>query len=183
MSQLNGEHPSSGSGKHTTMIVLVVAILFVIALFMFYSHFPSANPAQGTFNDVTTPIATATNLVSSVTVGRSVTVSGLQLTITRAQQAGSFSDARKHTGRYTVRIYLQTHNAGQDPIDVDFIHRIHLILPSGQVIAPQVLAIFPLTMPKASQAGFIDFPLQDIVQLEGTMVRFDTGTIVPLTAK
>jgi hypothetical protein len=182
MSQLNGEHPSARSGKRTMLLLLVVAVLFVIALFMFYSHFPSANPAQGTFNDVTTPIATVNDPVSSVTVGRSVTVSGLQLTITRAQQAASFSDARKHTGRYTVRVYLQTHNAGQDPIDVDFIHRIHLLLPGGQVIAPQVLAIFPLTMPSASQSGFIDFPLQNIVQLEGTMVRFDTSTIVPLTA-
>ena len=75
-------------------------------------HFPSANPAQGTFNDFTTPIATPNNLVSSVTVGRSVTVSGLQLTITRALPAGHFSDARKHTGRYTLRVYLQTHNGG-----------------------------------------------------------------------
>jgi hypothetical protein len=58
-----------------------------------------------------------------------------------------------------------------------------LLLPNGQVVAPQVLAIFPLTMPKASQAGFIDFPLQNIVQLEGTSVRFDTSTIVPLTTK
>ncbi|MBA2396895.1 MAG: hypothetical protein H0V70_29590 [Ktedonobacteraceae bacterium] len=183
MSQLNGEHPSSGNGKRTTLVVVVASVIAVLAIFMVYSHFPSANPAQGTFNDFTTPIATANHPVSSVTVDRSVTVSGLQLTITHAQQAGSFSDARKHTGRYTVRVYLQAHNAGQDPIDVDFIHRIHLILPGGQVIAPQVLAIAPLTMPKASQAGFIDFPLQNIVQLEGTMVRFDAGTLVPLTAQ
>lgn len=183
MSQLNGEHPSARNGTRTTLVVFVAAIITVIALFMVYSHFPSANPAQGTFNDFTTPIATPNNLVSSVTVGRSVTVSGLQLTITRALQAGSFSDARKHTGRYTLRVYLQTHNAGQDPIDVDFIHRISLLLPNGQVVAPQVLAIFPLTMPKASQAGFIDFPLQNIVQLEGTSVRFDSSTIVPLTAQ
>ncbi|HEY5003687.1 MAG TPA: hypothetical protein VII61_11075 [Ktedonobacteraceae bacterium] len=183
MSQLNGEHPSARNGTRTTLVVLVVAIIAVIALFMVYSQFPSANPAQGTFNDFTTPIATPNNLVSSVTVDRSVTVSGLQLTITRAQQAGSFSDARKHTGRYTVRVYLQTHNPGQDPIDVDFIHRIHLLLPGGQVVAPQVLAIVPLTMPKASQTGFIDFPLQNIVQLENVMIRFDTNTTVPLAAK
>ena len=43
--------------------------------------------------------------------------------------------------------------------------------------------MFQLTMPKASQAGFIDFPLQNIVQLEGTRVRFDSSTIVPLSAK
>jgi hypothetical protein len=183
MSHLNGEHPSARNGTRTTLVVFVAAIITVIALFMVYSHFPSANPAQGTFNDFTTPIATPNDLVSSVTVDRSVTVSGLQLTITQVQQAGSFSDARKHTGRYTVRIYLQTHNAGQDPIDVDFIHRIHLLLPGGQVVAPQVLAIVPLTMPKASQSGFIDFPLQNIVQLAGTTVRFDASTNVPLTAK
>ncbi len=178
MSQLNGEHPRATNGTRTTLIVFVVAIISVIALFMVYSHFPPANPAQGTFNDFTTPIATVNNPISALTVNRSITVSGLQLTITRAQQAGSFSDARKHTGRYTVRIYLRVHNPGQDPMNLDFIHRIHLLLPDGEVIAPQVLAIVPLTMPKASQAGFIDFPIQNTVQLQGVVVRFDSNTTV-----
>ena len=165
------------------LLVFIVAIIAVVALFMFYSQFPSANPAQGTFNDFTTPIATPNNLISSLTVNRSVTVSGLQLTITKVQQAGSFSDANKHSGRYTVRVYLKTHNSGQEPADVDFVNRMRLLLPDGQSIAPQVLSLSPLTMPKASQAGFIDFPLQNTVRLESAMVRFDTNTNVPFTAQ
>ncbi len=183
MSEFNGEHSSSTNGTRTTLIVFVVAIIVVVALFMFYSQFPSANPAKGTFNDFTTPIATPNNLVSSVMVNRSVTVSGLQLTITQVQQAGSFSNANKHSGRYTVRVYLETHNAGQEPADVDFVNRMRLLLPNGQAIAPQVLSIYPLTLPKASQTGFIDFPLQNTVQLASTMIRFDANTNVPLTAK
>jgi hypothetical protein len=183
MSQLNGEHPSSGNGTRTTLVVFVVAIIVVLALFMVYSHFPSANPAQGTFNDFSTPIATPNNLVSSVMVNRSVTVSGLQLTIIQVQQAGSFSNASKHSGRYTIRVYLETHDAGQEPADVDFENRMRLLLPTGQMVAPEVLSIYPLTLPKASQTGFIDFPLQNKVQLENVMIRFDTNTNVPITAK
>jgi hypothetical protein len=183
MSHMNGEHPSTTNGTRTTLIVFVVAVIGVIALFMIYSHFPAANPAQGTFNDFSTPIATPNNPISSLTVNRSVTVSGLQLTIMQVQQAGSFSDADKHSGRYTVRVYLKTHNAGQEPADVDFVNRMRLLLPNGQAIAPQVLTIYPLTMPQASQVGFIDFPLQNTVQLEGVMIRFDTNTTVPFAAK
>src|SRR5438876_12333816 len=115
MSQLNGEHPRATHGTRTTLIVFVVAILSVIALFMVYSHFPTANPAQGSFNDFTTPIATVNNPISILTVNRSVTISGLQLTIRKAQQSGSFLDARKDTGRYTVSIYQQVHKPGHIP--------------------------------------------------------------------
>jgi hypothetical protein len=183
MSQLNGEHPRGTNGTRTTLIVFVVAIISVLALFMVYSHFPSANPAQGTFNDFTTPIATPNNPISALTVNRSVTVSGLQLTITKLQQAGSFSDASKHSGRYTVRIYLETHDAGQEPADVDFVNRMRLVLPDGQAIAPEVLTVYPLTLPKASQAGFIDFPIQNTVQLEAVLIRFDTNTTISFAVK
>jgi hypothetical protein len=183
MSQLNGEHPSATNGTRTTLIVFVVAIISVIVLFMVYSHFPAANPAKGTFSDFTTPIATPNDPISSLTVNRSVTVSGLQLTITKVQQAGSFSDVSRHSGRYTVRVYLETHNSGEEPADVDFVGRMRLVLPDGQAVAPQVLSIYPLTMPKASQAGFIDFPLQNTVQLAGVMVRFDSNTSVPFVVK
>ncbi len=183
MSEMNGEHPPATNGTRTLLIVFVVAVISVIALFMVYSHFPAANPARGTFNDFTTPLATPNNPISALAVNRSVTVSGLLLTITNVQQAGSFSDAKKHTGRYTVRVYLRVHNPGQDPTDIDFIHRIHLLLPGGQVIDPQVLAISPLTMPQASQAGFIDFPIQNTVQLTDAMVRFDANTTVPFAAQ
>ncbi len=183
MSQMNGEHSSATNGTRMLLIVFVVAIVSVVALFMVYSHFPSANPAKGTFSDFTTPIATPNNPISSLTVNRSVTVSGLQVTITKVQQAGSFSDAAKHSGRYTVRVYLVTHDAGQEPAEVDFVNRMRLLLPDGQAVAPQVLSIYPLTMPKASQVGFIDFPLQNTVPLSGVMVRFDTHTTVPFVLK
>ena len=183
MSEFNGEHPSATNGTRTTLIVFVVAIIVVLALFMVYSHFPSANPLKGTFNDFTTPIATPNNLVSSVNVNRSVTVSGLQLTITEVQQAESFSNASKHSGHYTVRVYLATHNAGREPADVDFVNRMRLLLPDGQTVAPQVLSIYPLTLPKASQTGFIDFPLQNKVPLGDTRIRFDTNTTVPIMEK
>ncbi len=183
MSQMNGEHPSATNGTRVLLIVFVVAIISVVILFMVYSQFPSANPAKGTFNDFTTPIATPNDLISSLAVNRSVTVSGLQMTITKVVQAGSFSDADKHSGRYTVRVYLETHDSGQEPAEVDFVDRMRLLLPNGQAIAPQVLTIYPLTMPKASQVGFIDFPVQNTVQLTGAMVRFDSNITVPFVTK
>jgi hypothetical protein len=183
MSQLNGEHPRGTNGTRTILVVFVVAIISVIALFMLYSHFPRANPAQGTFSDFTTPVATVNNPISVLTVNRSIMVSGLQLTIKKVQQAGSFSDATKHSGRYTVRVYLETHDPGQEPADVDFVNRMRLLLPDGQAIAPEVLTIYPLTMPKASQKGFIDFPVQNTVQLAAVMLRFDSDTTVSFAAQ
>jgi hypothetical protein len=183
MSEFNGEHSSATNGTRTTLVVFAVAIIIVVGLFMVYSHFPSANAAKGTFSDFTTPIATPNNLISSVAVNRSVTLNGLQLTITTVQQATSFSNASNHSGRYTLRVYLNTHDPGQEPADVDFVNRMRVVLPDGQAIGPQVLSIYPLTLPKASQTGFIDFPLPSKVSMSNTVIRFDSNTYVPLTAK
>jgi len=157
-------------------------IVAAIILMMFYSHLPHANPAQGTFNDFTTPVPTVINPVSTVAVNRSVSVDGLGVTVTRVEQAGYFSNSRKHSGRYTVRVYLQTQNTEAQPLAIDFVANTRLLLPNGQVIAPQELAVSPVTMPKESQIGYLDFPVQDTLPLTALTLRFNPSTSVAFAA-
>jgi hypothetical protein len=183
MSQFESEHFSDDNGTRKTLWILVAAIIGVIILFMLYSHLPRANANNGTFSDAVTPVPAMTNPVGSVTLNRAVTVDGVNLTIQQVQQAGNFSDLRKHTSPYTLRIYLQAHNGGQEPIGINFSSSARLLLPDGNVVAPKLISVSPVTMPKATQAGYLDFPLQNAVPISELVLRFDNNTNVPLTAK
>ncbi len=183
MSQLDSEHSSDSNGTRTTLVVLVVAIIGVVILFMLYSHLPRANPAQGTSSDLVTPTPQMTNPVSSVTLNRVVNVEGVDITITQVQQAGNFSDLQGHGSPYTLRVYIQTHNGGQEPISIDFPANTRLLLPGGKTIAPKLISVSPLNLPKTTQAGYLDFPLQQTAQISGMVLRFDSKTSVPFATK
>lgn len=181
MSQLDSERASDSNGTRTPLVVLVVAMIVVVILFMFYSHLPRANSADGTSSDLVTPTPQMTNPINSVTLNRVVNVEGVDITVNQVQQAGNFTDLQGHASPYTLRVYVQTHNGGQDPISVDFTTKTRLQLPNGQVIAPTLITVSPLNLPKTSQVGYLDFPLQQSVQTSNMVLHFDSKTSVPLT--
>jgi hypothetical protein len=183
MSQFDSEHATDSNGTRTTLIVLVVAIIAVVILFMLYSHLPRANSAAGTSSDLVTPTPQMTGPVSSITLNRVVNVEGVDITINQVQQASNFSDLQGHASPYTLRVYIQTHNAGQEPISINFKPNTRLLLPDGKAIAPTLITVSPLSLPKVTQVGYLDFPLQQSAQISGMVLRFDSKTSVPLATK
>jgi|SRR5450755_90367 hypothetical protein len=183
MSQFDSEHATDSNGTRTTLIVLVVAIVAVVILFMLYSHLPRANSAAGTSSDLVTPTPQMTGSVGSITLNRVVNVEGVDITINQVQQASNFSDLQGQASPYTLRVYVQTRNAGQEPISVNFKPNARLLLPDGKAIAPTLITVSPLSLPKVTQVGYLDFPLQQSAPISGMVLRFDSKTSVPLTTK
>jgi hypothetical protein len=150
---------------------------------MLYSHLPRANSAAGTSSDLVTPTPQMTNPIGSITLNRVVTVEGVNVTINQVQQASNFSDLQGQSSPYTLRVYIQTYNAGQEPLSVNFKTNTRLLLPGGKAIAPTLITVSPLNLPKAAQVGYLDFPLQQSAQVSGMVLRFDSKTSVPLATK
>ncbi len=184
MSQFDdSEQTTDSNGTRTTLVMLVIAIVAVVILFMLYSHLPRANSAAGTSSDLVTPTPQMTGPVGSITLNRVVNVEGVNITINQVQQASNFSDLQGQASPYTLRVYIQTYNAGQEPISVNFKPNTRLLLPDGKAIAPTLITVSPLSLPKATQVGYLDFPLQQSARLSGMVLRFDSKTSVPLTTK
>jgi hypothetical protein len=183
MSQLDSDSSPDANRTRRTLVVLVVAMVVVVILFMLYSHLPRANNAAGTTSDLVTPTPQMTNPVSSVTLNRLVNVEGVGITIAQVQQASNFSDLQGQASPYTLRVYIETRNDGKEPISVDFTGNTRLLLPDGKAIAPTLITVSPLNLPKAAQVGYLDFPLQQTAALSGMVLRFDSKTSVSLATK
>ncbi len=183
MSQIDSKHPTNPNGTRTTLWVLVVAIVGVVILFMFYSHLPRANTDAGTTSDLVTPTPQMTNPVSAITLNRVVNVDGVDITIMQVQQAAGFTDVSQHSSPYTLRIYIQTHNGGQEPIGINFTTNARLLLPDGKAVAPRLISVSPVTMPKSTQVGYLDFPLQNKAQISDMVLRFDNNTTVSFATR
>jgi len=177
MSQVKTKHPLF---SHRAKVILALGIILFFVVLSFFL------PPEGDSNNVTgdsavTPNVSITNSVGTLTINRAADLNGIHITVTQVQEAVAFSDDRRHGGKYTVRVYVQTLNTAQTPIGIDYSSQVRLLLPGGQIITPKFITIAPVALPKQKQDGFFDFPVTSQVDLPSLVLRLDNKTTVTFT--
>jgi hypothetical protein len=159
----------------------VVLALAIIAFFVVLSFFlPHEQDSSTLVGDATAPSVTVTNLVSTLTVNRSVDFNNVHLTVTKVSQAAAFSDDPKHAGVFTVRVEMQakSESGNQSPIGMNYPSLVRLLLPDGQAIAPKLISLAPVVLPTQVQSGYVDFPVNAQVDLSSLMLRLGSEKII-----
>jgi hypothetical protein len=168
-------------GLGLTLGLLMVLTFGFLALIMTYRYFPGVNAILDTTSEDATPTVVSTNLIGTIPhINQHVTVNGIQITVLQAQEAEKFSDIRKHMSAYTVRVSIQTQNNGAQPVGIPFTEQAELIFPDGHTARPQMISVNPITMPKTTQQGYIDFPSTKPIPLSGLVLLFGNNTTVQL---
>jgi hypothetical protein len=180
MPQLQTKPPILSSRARASIGVAIIALAVFLAL--------RYAPPEGEANNVTgdlpaTPTVSITNLQQTVVVKRDISYKGVQIYVTDVMLASKFSDDRKRSGTYTIRVLLQTKNSAQVPIGIDYASITRLVLPGGQTIEPKYVSVKPVELPNRPQSGFIDFPVAQPVDLSLLALRFDSATEVPFSGK
>lgn len=168
----------NGRGKWFTL--LWVSVLMIIGVFgcMTYSHLPRANDAQSNAIDTQlTPTPTATGLVDSIQLNKSVTVNDTQITVNQVQQATGFSDVKKKAGNYTVRVYATIKNVGKQVSGPQYDKVLHLKLADGTSIAPSFISASPDLVPGTYQNGSFDFGVSSPVTLSDLTLLIEDKSI------
>jgi hypothetical protein len=162
----------------TILGVLIILVITIIAVM--YA------PPEGEANNVTgdlqeTPTVVTVNQLSALPIKQAVDLGGIHVSIKRAVLATKFSDDRKRTGKYTLRVLVDTQNTTQNTLGYPFSANVHLILPDGQIVPTKLISITASSLPREAQSGYFDFPLQQPVELEQLKLQFasdNNGTIV-----
>jgi hypothetical protein len=180
MSQLQTKPPLLSPRARASIGIAIIALVVFLAL--------RYAPPEGETNNVSgdlpaTPTVGITNLQQTTVVKRGVFYRGVQIYVTDVLLASKFSDDRKRSGTYTIRVLLQTKNSTQIPVGIDYATIVRLVLPSGQTIEPKYVSIKPVELPNRSQSGFIDFPAAQPIDLSSLTLRFDSTTEVPFGNK
>lgn len=168
----------SNLSKRTKVIIALVIIALGVVGAFFAPPEGDANNITG--DQITTPTLTITHLVDTLAVNRKTTFNGIELTVTKAMEATKFSDDRKRASNYTVRVLLEEHNPQQTVIGVDYPSLIRLQLSDGSRVAPKYVALKPAVLPKSTQSGFIDFPLDSQVPLSSLTLVLGNETTLAL---
>ncbi len=163
----------------TLLAIAVIAVAVVLAF-----HGPSdgdSDNATGDPDPAFVPTVAITNMVDSLVVNKGVNVEGLHLVVLQATEATSFSDDRKQTGAYTVRVMMHTKTNGSQPIGIQFDSYLHLVLPNGQAIPPKYISLVPVTLPNSINVGYADFPLASRVPLSSLTLHLGNDATMTLT--
>lgn len=159
-------------------VILAIAIIaFAVVLSFSLPHEQEASTLVG---DTTRPSVTVTNLVSTLTVNRSVDFNKVHFTVTKVSQAAAFSDDPKPSGVYTIRVEMQakSESGNQAPIGINYLSLVRLLLPDGQAISPKLVSLAPLVLPTQVQSGYIDFPVNAQADLSSLMLRLGNETVI-----
>ena len=162
--------------------VRVTLALVVIAIAVVLSFFgpKEPDPNIGLTTDSVLPTVGVTNPVGTLVVNRSVDFQNVHLTVTRVEEAGAFSDDSKRAGAYTVRVsvHVQPTDQVRSPAGIDFASLVRLRLADGQTIAPKLISLTPVVLPKQPEDGYFDFPLVTQVPLSTLTLRLGNDTAV-----
>jgi hypothetical protein len=158
------------SGRARTIVALAVIALLVVIVIFFV---PREQDSTIVVGDTVGPTVTAKNLVSTLTVNRSIDYNSVQYTVATVSLASSFSDDHKPQGTYTVRVAMEARSDSslQEPLGIDYSSLVRLILPEGQFISPKLVSLSPLILPGGSQSGYFDFPINTQVDLSTLMLK------------
>ena len=159
-------------------IVIIVGIALAVVLSFFLPK--EQDPNIGLTTDTVPPTVGITNPVGTMVVNRSIDYKDITITVTKVEEAGAFSDDRKRSGAYTVRVsvHVQPGNTIQAPVGIDYATLMRLLLPNGQSVSPKLVTILPVVFPKQAKDGFFDFPVPAQVALSSLTLRVGTDTSV-----
>ena len=156
-------------------IILLITILAVL-----YA------PPEGESNNVSgdlplgTPTIVVMNRLDSVAVNRTIEFKGVHITIKDATLATKFSDDRKRSGKYTLRVKADAINKGKSVLGVAYESLVYLVMPGGERVSTKLISIKADALPGQLQSGFFDFPLSMPVSLSDLKIMFEGGPVVPL---
>ncbi|BCL80308.1 hypothetical protein ccbrp13_27730 [Ktedonobacteria bacterium brp13] len=167
----------------TGTIVGIIAIVVAVILVLWSG--PHEKEHDTLFGGEPTPPVVATGLLNQQAVKQQLTYKGVAVSFTQTQLATKFSDDGKtvgNVGKYTLRVMINTqnHNAGSTTIGVDYAHLIQIILPDGEKLSPKLVSIDAIEYPGRAQSGFVDFPVNQQVPLNGLKLQF-AQQVVPLS--
>jgi hypothetical protein len=162
--------------QRTWLAIIVIGIMVVCA---FYA------PPEGDVDNITgdlptAPTIVATNLTESTQLNHHLTYHGLQITIIDAKLAQKFSDDRKPTGNYTLRVDIFVKNVSQSVLGVDYASQVCLLNAHGEATMTEFISIKPTSVPGSTQTGSFDFPLAQPAQLSSFSLQLDNGVVIPL---
>ncbi|GCE16816.1 hypothetical protein [Dictyobacter kobayashii] len=160
-------HISHRTGTILGLVVIALAVISVL-----YSG-PHEVEHDSLFAAPPTPTVVVTNPVASTNLHQTYDYNGVHIVFTKAEMASKFSDDFKHGGNYVVRISLNTTNNNQDTIGVDYFNLTRLILPSGQSVQGKVASINAAVYPGKPQSGYVDFPVNDKIDLSQIKLQFN----------
>src|SRR5579859_2420762 len=105
--------------RRARIVVALAIIAFFVVLAFFLPHERDSTIVVG---DTVGPTVTATNLVGTLTVNRSVDFNKVHFTVTKVSQATAFSDDHKLQGIFTIRVEMQVSSevGNQAPIGIDY---------------------------------------------------------------
>jgi hypothetical protein len=162
------------SPRTGTIIGIIVIVLAAISIIL---SGPREAEHDSLFSDDPTPTIQVTNLLAQANVDRAIDYQGVHVTFGQAILATAFSDDKKsvgNVGKYTVRVFMNTNNTNQSSVGIEYASLIHLVLPNGDEIQPKLLSVKAVVLPGQLQSGFVDFPVQDKVDLTTLKLRFDS---------
>ena len=147
------------SSRVRVTLALVVIGLSVILVLLGGSR--EADPNVGLGTDPNPPTIGITNSVGILNVNRGTIYREVLITVTQVQEAGAFSDDRKHNGLYTVRVnvHVQPEATLKASLGLDYASLVRLVLPDGEVIVPKLLTVYPVILPRVASDGYFDFPV------------------------
>lgn len=169
------KHPRMSRRARVIIALAIIAFFVILAFFL-----PRERDSTIVVGDTIGPTVTATNLVGTLTVNRSVDFNNVHFTVTKVSQATAFSDDHKLQGVFTIRVEMQASSeiGNQAPIGIDYPSLVRLILPGGQAVSPKLVSLAPLILPNGKQSGYIDFPVDTQVNLSSLVLRIGNQTMV-----
>ena len=160
-------------------VILAIAFISIAVVLSFFLP-KEQDPNIGLTTDTVPPTVGITNPIGSIMVNRSVVYKDITIMVTKAEEAGAFSDDHKRAGTYTVRVHVhvQPGDTIQSPVGVDFASLVLLVLPDGQVISPKLVTTLPIVFPKQAKDGFFDFPVPAQESLSSLTLRVGSDASV-----
>jgi hypothetical protein len=160
----------------------VILALVIIGIAVVVSFFlpKETDPNIGLTNDSVPPTVGITHPVSTLSVNRGFDFHDVHLLVTHVEEAGAFSDDRRPSGAYTVRVHVNVQPGSQiqSPQGIKYASLVRLLLPDGQQISPKLINLPPLVFPGQANSGYFDFPVAAQVSLSDLTLSLGNGSAV-----
>ncbi|GCF08033.1 hypothetical protein [Dictyobacter arantiisoli] len=162
------------SRRWGTILGLIVIAIAVVSVLL-------SGPHEVEHDSLFAPPAAATivvtNQVADTALHQTYVYQDVHLSFTRATLASKFSDDFKLHSKYVVRVYLDTTNTLKDAIGVDYVSLTSLILPNGTKVGGKLASINAAVYPGEKQSGYIDFPLNEKIDLTRIQIQFNNTVL------
>jgi hypothetical protein len=156
--------------------VLVIAVV-TASILMIPGGAGHSEATNATGDLPVTPTVGIQGQVEVLPLQQKVELNGLEITIMQATLAEKFSDDRKRTNGYVLRVDLSIANPSDTPLGIKLADVAQLITADGKHIDFQRSSVMPAAMPRGVQTGYLDFPVGEKMPLGTFSLRIDTHTI------